>query len=63
MDNHNNHPVIFSYDSKPFGYTLGEWIAKWWQWIFSIDKTHNPGNDMTGKYCGHGQDGPILFLT
>ena len=54
---------VISVVSAPYNNTYGEWTAKWWQWIISIDKTHNPGNDETGRDCGYGQDGPIWFLT
>lgn len=62
MYSNDNFSTIFSHDSKPFSFTLGEWTAKWWQWIISISKTNNPGNDLTGEYCGQGQQGPVWFI-
>jgi hypothetical protein len=53
---------IFPPDSKPYGQTYGEWSAKWWQWVLSIPKENNPGNDNTGKYSALNQVGQVWFL-
>jgi hypothetical protein len=55
-------PYVFSPDSKPYGMTYGEWSVKWWQWIESIPKEHNPVSDSTGKNCAVNQNGPVWFL-
>jgi len=62
MTGKKNFYNIFSTDSKPFGFTLGEWTAKWWQWIITIPKVNNPGNDLIGEHCGINQEGPVWFL-
>ncbi len=36
--------------------------AEWWQWAFSLPRSHNPIFDNTGAYCGYGQRGDIWFL-
>ena len=33
---------IFSTASEPYGLTLEEWTAKWWQWAYSQPKGNNP---------------------
>ncbi|HBP65802.1 MAG TPA: hypothetical protein DD730_16470 [Desulfosporosinus sp.] len=55
-------PPIFPPEAKPYGYTFGEWSAKWWQWVLSIPKADNPGNDKTGISSTLKQEGPVWFL-
>jgi hypothetical protein len=53
----NNSIETFSTESKPYGLTLEEWAAKWWQWAYSQPKGNNPlVDDKTGKLCKTGQD-------
>ena len=40
----------------------GEWSARHWQWTLSLPAGSNPGQDVTGTYCGFGQSGPVFFL-
>ena len=48
---------IFSTESKPYGLTLEEWAAKWWQWAYSQPKGNNPlVDDKAGELCKTGQD-------
>lgn len=48
---------IFSTESKPYGLTLEEWAAKWWQWAYSQPKGSNPlVDDKTGELCNTRQD-------
>src|SRR5690242_9554247 len=54
---------VFPLESKPYGLTLKDWTARWWQWDTSIPKDHNPGGDPTGRYCDQKQAGPVGFLT
>lgn len=61
-DNIRNKPNIFPLDSKPYGLTLGEWTAKWWQWALSIPKDLSPLTDSSGKNSGQKQNGPVWFL-
>ena len=42
--------------------TYEEWSAKWWQWALSVPKVISPAGDITGKYCGTNQSGPVWFL-
>ena len=53
---------IYQPNSKPFGLSLGDWSAKWWQWLLSIPKSINPTNDPTGKYASGGQLDPRVFF-
>ena len=55
-------PGIFPINSKPYGYSYGEWSAKWWQWLASVPSSLNPVNDKTGSNCAQGQNGPVWFL-
>jgi hypothetical protein len=40
----------------------GAWSAKWWQWAASFLHEESPVADLTGQYCGNGQEGPVWFL-
>jgi len=62
LTNVNSNPNVHPPNSKPFGSSHGEWIARWWQWVLSIPKDHNPVSDSTGKDCAVNQTGPVWFL-
>src|SRR4051812_41769805 len=54
---------MYSREEKPFGKTWEEWTAKWWQWLLSIPRDHNPGLDQTGENFDLNQIDPnVLFL-
>lgn len=54
---------MYSREEKPFGKTWEEWTAKWWQWLLSIPRNHNPGLDQTGENFDLNQLDPnVLFL-
>lgn len=53
---------VYPINSKPFGFTYGEWSAKWWQWLLSIPTKDNPSVDETGAKCAVGQEDPNLWL-
>ena len=55
-------PTILGPDEEYAGATLGEWMARWWQWTFSFSKDTSPSLDATGVLCGSGQSGPVFFL-
>src|SRR5438093_7134593 len=55
-------PTVFSPNSKPYGFSYGEWSAKWWQWVVSFEPSVNPLLDNSGTYCNSGQSGPVWFL-
>jgi hypothetical protein len=38
------------------------WSARWWQWAASFLREESPVADLTGRYCGNGQEGPVWFL-
>jgi hypothetical protein len=56
------NPGVFSVDSKPYGMSYGQWIAKWTQWLISIPQSSNPITDPTGVRCTENQSGPVWFL-
>lgn len=58
-----SNPKIYPPDEPVFGMTYGEWVAKWWQWEFSLPTSVNPWFDDTGANAGIGQSGPVYFLT
>ena len=49
-------------DESFAGATLGEWGARWWQWMVSLPEDIHPALDTTGERCGYGQHGPMFFL-
>jgi hypothetical protein len=59
-----NNPNVFPPDSKPYGFTLGEWSGKWWQWAFYIPPASDDeqdGDDVANR-CAINQSGPVWFL-
>ena len=53
---------IFQIDSRPCGYTYGEWSTKWWQWLLSIPKSNNPAFDYTGANANINQNCSEVFF-
>lgn len=49
-------------DAVAHGLTYSEWSQKWWQWLWSIPVSQNPGLDATGEFVSVGQEGPVWFL-
>ena len=58
----SNNIRLYNREDKPFGVTWEEWTARWWQWILSIPKDQNPGNDKTGRNFREQNDPHVLFL-
>ncbi len=54
--------VAFLADEMIHGAMLGEWSARYWQWVTSLPVGQNPAQDATGQRCGYGQHGPIFFV-
>jgi hypothetical protein len=48
---------VFPPDSEPYGFTLGEWAAKSWQWSFYV-----PSASDGEEGCAVNQSGPVWFL-
>src|SRR5262245_13185084 len=54
---------IIPVDSRPYGFTYGEWSAKWWQWLLSIPMEYNPAFDSSGANSNINQTSlPVFFL-
>lgn len=49
-------------DATVGGATLGEWSARWNQWLLSFPNASSPIFDETGERCASGQHGPVFFL-
>jgi hypothetical protein len=58
----NINPGVYSKDSSPYETPYGEWMAKWWNWTFSIPKGEHPRDDYTPEKCSANQGGPVWFL-
>jgi hypothetical protein len=56
------NPGVYSKDSSPFGTPYGQWLAKWWQWSFSIPTANHPRDNYSPEKCGINQAGPVWFL-
>jgi hypothetical protein len=56
------NPGVFSKDSAPYGIPYGDWLAKWWQWSFSIPTAQHPRDEYTPEKCAINQEGPVWFL-
>jgi hypothetical protein len=44
------------------GLNRGDWLARKYQWMFSMPADVGPFYDSTGGRCGYGQSGPIFFV-
>jgi len=53
-------PEFLPSSVKIYGMTVGQWSARWFQWMLSMDVTSNPLNDTAP--CAQGQLGPVWFL-
>ena len=53
---------IYHQDSLPFGLSLGEWSAIWWQWLLTIPKSRNPAMDLSGQNAAIGQPKSNVFF-
>src|ERR1044072_6268792 len=53
---------IYQIDSKPYGYSYGEWGARWWQWLFSIPRSKNPAFDPDGSNSNINQNNRNVFF-
>ncbi len=53
---------IYPVQSIPFGLTYSEWTIKWWQWILSFPKSHNPACDNTGAFAAERQEDTNVFF-
>ena len=56
------NPGVFSKDSAPYSIPYGDWLAKWWQWSFSIRVAEHPRDAYTPEKCAINQEGPVWFL-
>ena len=52
---------VFSPAVHPFGASLGEWQARWFEWFLEIPAPTNPIFDETGELCDVNQSGPVWF--
>src|SRR5215831_19135202 len=56
----NPNPGVLPVQSRPYGFTYGEWSARWWQWLFLLPLDNSP---LFGTAdCSVGQSGPVWFL-
>ena len=44
------------------GVAPGEWLARNWQWTFSLPLDVSPSFNPDAPNCGYGQSGPVFFL-
>jgi hypothetical protein len=56
------NPGVFSKDSSPYGVPYGKWIARWWQWSYSIPTAQHPRDAYAPEKCGVNQQGSVWFL-
>lgn len=53
---------LYSASERPFDKTWEEWTTKWWQWLLSIPRHHNPCLDQTGEDFNLNQPDPNVFF-
>lgn len=56
------NPGVYAANSAPFGIPYKDWIAKWWQWTYSIPVSQHPRDNYTEAKCASNQEGPVWFL-
>ena len=54
--------LVYAAGEEIDGASLGEWSARYWQWVTSLPVGENPAQDPTGALCGYGQTGPVFFI-
>jgi hypothetical protein len=55
-------PRVMPPQSHPYGKSISEWGAEWWQWALSFPAESNPFNDQDGQFATQGQSGPVWFV-
>ena len=56
----NINPGVYSTQSAPYGIPYQQWMAKYWQWDFSIPKAQHPRDNYTPEKCANGPTGPCM---
>jgi hypothetical protein len=56
------NPGVYSTNSAPYGIPYQQWVAKWWQWSYSVPASEHPRENYTPQKCASGQHGPVWFL-
>jgi hypothetical protein len=56
------NPGVYAANSAPFDIPYKDWIAKWWQWTYSIPVSQHPRDNYTDAKCASNQEGPVWFL-
>jgi len=59
----NINPGVYSKDSKPFGISYGDWLARWNQWFIQIPTAIHPRSQYTPERCAIDQSGSVWYLT
>ncbi len=54
--------IAFAPAADIHGASLGQWSARYWQWVTSLPVGVNPAQDPSGARCGYGQHGPVFFV-
>jgi hypothetical protein len=54
--------IAFDPEAAIYGASLGQWSARYWQWVTSLPVGVNPAHDPSGARCGYGQHGPVFFV-
>lgn len=58
----NVNPGVYSTSSAPYGVSYQQWLAKFWQWAYSLPTAQHPRENYTPEKCANGQHGPVWFL-
>lgn len=56
------NPGVYAIDSKPFGASYGEWIARFVNWSAQIPEPVHLSYYYTPEKCSMNQTGPVWFL-
>ncbi len=62
-DHANSNPRVLPPNAKPYGKTYGEWVATYWQWLFSFPNSQSPAYEQGEVVFGaQHQSGPVWIL-
>lgn len=54
--------LLYTKDSKPYGISYGDWVARWWQWNIGISPAEHPRDHFSSQTCTIHQNGSVWFL-
>jgi hypothetical protein len=60
---HQGKIAYYINDSEPYGLSMGDWTAKWWQWVASTPEDENPAYSASSQGIYEQPNYPLYLLT